>query len=42
MNTDLNKSLLESLDNIEDVIAESELNVCFALGDTYAKMSLIS
>ena len=42
MNTDLNKSLLESIDNIEDVIVESELNVCFALGSTYAKMSLIS
>lgn len=42
MNTDLNKSLLDSIDNIEDVIVESELNVCFALGSTYAKMSLIS
>ena len=40
--TELNKQLLASIDNIEDVIAESELSVMTAIGNGYAKMALIS
>ena len=40
--TELNKQLLASIDNIEDVITESELSVMTAIGNGYAKMALIS
>lgn len=40
--TDLNKSLLQSIDDIETAVMESELSVCYALGEGYQKMAMIT
>lgn len=40
--TDQNIELLKSVDHIEECINESDLSVCFALGDAYTKMALIT
>lgn len=37
----LNESLLESIDSIDDIIEESEMNVCAALYDEYQKMAIL-
>lgn len=37
----MNEHLLQTIDSIDDIIEESEMNVCAALYDEYQKMSIL-